>query len=58
MIAMGLAGVVAIVAGLPEQEGGSVLDVLGLSLMYAGLYAASAWLFRRSASPASAGGAG
>lgn len=46
-----LAGLVAILAGLPEQENGSVLDVVGLSLMYGGLYAASAWLLRRSASP-------
>lgn len=49
-IAAGLtlvAGVVAVAAGW--QEEGSVVDVLALSAMFAGLYAASAWLFRSAA---------
>ncbi len=41
------AGVVAVAAGW--QEEGSVVDVLALSAMFAGLYAASAWLFRSAA---------
>jgi hypothetical protein len=42
-----LAGVVAVAAGW--QEGGSVVDVLALSALFAGLYAASAWLLRSAA---------
>ena len=42
-----VAGVVAVAAGW--QEEGSVVDVLALSAMFAGLYAASAWLFRSAA---------
>ena len=42
-----VAGVVAVGAGL--QEDGSVVDVLALSAMFAGLYAAAAWLFRSAA---------
>jgi len=42
-----VAGVVAVGAGL--QEDGSVVDVLALTAMFAGLYAAAAWLFRSAA---------
>ena len=44
-----LAPVVAFVAGLEGTEGASVLDVVGLTGMFAGLFLLSAWLFRRSA---------
>ena len=39
--------VVALVAGLPEDA--SLIDVLGINAMYAGLFGLSAWLFRRAA---------
>lgn len=48
-VAMVAATVVAIVAGWHEREGASLLDIIGLTLMYAGLFGASAWLFHRSA---------
>ncbi len=44
-----LAPVVAFAAGLEGTEGASVLDVVGLTGMFAGLFMLSAWLFRRSA---------
>ena len=40
---------VAFAAGLEGTEGASVLDVVGLTGMFAGLFLLSAWLFRRSA---------
>lgn len=40
---------VAFAAGLEGTEGASVLDVVGLTGMFAGLFMLSAWLFRRSA---------
>jgi hypothetical protein len=42
-----LVAVVALLAGLPE--GASVVDLAGITAMYAGLFALSAWLFRRAA---------
>ncbi len=44
-----LAPVVAFAAGLEGTEGASVLDVVGLTGLFAGLFLLSAWLFRRSA---------
>lgn len=44
-----VAPVVAFAAGLEGTEGASVLDVVGLTGMFAGLFLLSAWLFRRSA---------
>jgi hypothetical protein len=41
-----LATALAFALGVPD--GASVLDVLALTVMYAGLFALSAWLFRRS----------
>jgi hypothetical protein len=41
-----VAGVVAVAAGL--QEDGSVVDVLALSAMFAGMYGAAAWLLGRA----------
>lgn len=50
-----LVGIVAVAAGL--HEGGSAFDVIMLSAMYAALFGASAWLFRRAARGATAGAA-
>ena len=44
-----LAPVVAFATGLEGTAGASVLDVVGLTGMFAGLFLLSAWLFRRSA---------
>jgi hypothetical protein len=41
-------GLVAIVAGFSDEPGASVVEILGLSGMFAALFAGSAWLFRRS----------
>ena len=46
-----LVAVVALVSGLPRTEDVSVLDVVALTVMYAGLFGLSAWLFRRAAAP-------
>ncbi len=43
------APVVAFAAGLEGTEGASMLDVVGLTGLFAGLFLLSAWLFRRSA---------
>lgn len=43
-----LVGAVAVGTGLVEREGGSVGDVLMLSVMYAALFAGAGLLFRRS----------
>jgi hypothetical protein len=52
-LATALVGVIAIAAGLHRNEGASVLEILALSGMYAGLFGLSAWLFRRAADQAS-----
>ena len=41
-------GMVAIAAGLHRSDGASAVEILGLSGMYAGLFAVSAWLFHRA----------
>jgi hypothetical protein len=52
-IATFAAGLVAIAAGLYDEPGASVIEILGLSGMFAAMFAGSAWLFRRStAAPA------
>ena len=48
-VTMVSASVVAVVAGWHEREGASLLDMVGLTLMYACLFVASAWFFRRAA---------
>lgn len=48
-VATGLVAVIAIAAGLQDEPGASVLEILGLSGMYAGLLAVSAWCFYRAA---------
>ena len=44
-----LVGVVAIALGKHESEGTSVPEILGLTTMFAALFAASAWQFRTAA---------
>ena len=44
-----LVAVVALLAGFPGSEDASILDVAALTVMYAGLFGLSAWLFRRAA---------
>jgi hypothetical protein len=45
-------GLIAIGAGLSDREGASVIEILGLSGMYAVMFGASALLFRSAAPPA------
>ena len=47
-----LVAVIALVAGLHDGSAGRAADIVGISAMYAGLFAVSAWLFRRAARPA------
>jgi len=47
-----LVTVVALLAGLPDDA--SVIDVVGITAMYAALFGLSAWLFRRAAAHHSA----
>lgn len=42
-------GLVAIAAGMHQDDGASAIDILGLSAMYAGLFALSGFLFWRAA---------
>lgn len=49
-----LVAVVALVLGYQEEPGASVIEILGLNAMYAGLFGLSAWLFRRAAAGAPA----
>ena len=44
-----LVPVVVLAAEVPGTEGVSVVDVVGLTAMFAGLFGVSAWLFRRAA---------
>ena len=44
-----LVGVIALMLGKHEAEYSSVLEIMGLSLMFATLFAGSAWLFRSAA---------
>jgi hypothetical protein len=49
--AAGACGVVAVIAltlGYADEPGASVLEILGLNAMYAGMFGVAAWLFRRS----------
>lgn len=56
--ATALVATIALVAGLQDTEGASVVEILGLNGMYAGLFGLSAWLFKRSADESSAVPAG
>lgn len=44
-----LAGLVAVAAGLHDEPGASVPEILGLSVMFAALFGTAGWLFRRAA---------
>lgn len=48
-LAQVLVAVIALIAGLQHTEGASVIEILGLTGMYAALFTLSAWLFRRAA---------
>jgi hypothetical protein len=57
-LAVVVIAVIALATGLQDTEGASVIEILGLTAMYAGLFGLSAWLFRRAAeerSPVAAG---
>ena len=45
--------IIAFVASIEGTEGASVSDVIGLTVMFAGLFGLSALLFRRAARPTS-----
>jgi hypothetical protein len=53
-----LAPVVAFAAGLEGTEAASVVDVLGLTAMFSGLFLLSAWFFQRSSHPRAGDGRG
>jgi hypothetical protein len=42
-----LIAVLAVVAGYQDEPGASVVEILGVNAMYAGLFGLSAWLFWR-----------
>jgi hypothetical protein len=44
-----LAPIVAFAFGLEGTEDASLVDLLGLTVMFSGLFLVSAWFFRRSA---------
>jgi hypothetical protein len=48
-VAQVLVAMIALVAGLQDGEGASVIEILGLTAMFAGGFALSAWLFSRAA---------
>ncbi len=39
----------AFLAGLPQERGASVVDIVGINAMYTVLFGLSAWLFRQAA---------
>lgn len=47
--ATGVVGGIALLLGKHEAEYSSVLEILGLNVMFAALFAGSAWLFRSAA---------
>ena len=47
-VLVALVAVVLVAAGVDDFEGASVIDVIGINAMYAGLFGLAAWLFRRS----------
>jgi hypothetical protein len=46
--ACGVVAVIALALGYADEPGASVLEILGLNAMYAGMFGVAAWLFRRS----------
>lgn len=49
-----LVGLIALLLGKHQAEHSSVLEILGLTVMFAGLFGASAWLFRSAGQQAGA----
>lgn len=45
---------IALMVGIPQDENASVVDLLGITAMFAALFGASAWLFSRAAEQRSA----
>ncbi len=48
-LAQAVVSATALLAGLHEAEGASVVDIVGLTAMYAALFGLAAWLFWRAA---------
>jgi hypothetical protein len=48
--------VIALAAGLQDNEGASVVEILGLNAMFAAGFGLSAWFFRRESLLTSSGG--
>jgi hypothetical protein len=48
-VTMVLVTVIALIAGVPQGENASVVDMLGITVMFAALFSLSAWLFSRAA---------
>jgi hypothetical protein len=48
-VTMVLVTVIALIAGVPQDENASVVDMLGITVMFAALFSLSAWLFSRAA---------
>ena len=51
---MVIATLIALMVGIPQDENASVVDLLGITVMFAALFGASAWLFSRAAGQRSA----
>lgn len=47
-LAQAVVSTTALLAGLHHHAGASVVDIVGLTGMYAGLFCLAAWLFRRA----------
>lgn len=52
-LAQAVVSATALLAGLHQVNGASVVDIVGLTAMYAGLFGVAAWLFWRAADQAS-----
>ena len=48
-LAQAVVSATALLAGLHQAEGASVVDIVGLTAMYAALFGLAAWLFWRAA---------
>jgi len=48
-LAQAVVSATALLAGLHQAEGASVVDIVGLTAMYAGMFGVAAWLFSRAA---------
>jgi len=52
VVALAVAAVVALIAGLQDTPGASVAEILGITAMFVTLFGLAGWLFHRSAQPA------